>query len=467
MHEYSAHLFKQRPLTLSLLGLIFLLGLFLRVTAVSSSTVDEPVRGDAKSYFFYGANLQSDGIYSRALPRLFGGPEPKADASIPPGYPLFVAALMTNEWRAGTKESVFRCITPAIRAQAWLSSFVILLVFFIARRVATPRAALIAAFLTAISPHLVNINIYLLTEPLFTLTFWAAMLFVMQDLGSYKGKHLALLGGIGLALAALVRPTVQYLPLLLAAAGVLATGDSWRRWTIFLAAFAVPMVAWGIRNLVSVGIFSDPMAMTATIQVGAYPDFMYNGIPESRGIAYNFDPVLTDYSSLAKTLSVIGERFMAAPGTYLHWYLIGKPISFFQWKIIPIGDYAAQSLLLAGDIYVYPTPHTPYANNSLFIATYLLSRLLYLPCLLTALAAAALAWVPALRPFWGQALPAIRTLSLTLLYVVGIHMIGAPFPRYAIPFQPLLYLLAAGLLAALWRAWRRADRTIEDGAEVL
>lgn len=456
----------ERPAVLLVLAAIFFLGLFLRVTAVSESVVWNPVRGDAKAYFSYGANLQAEGIYSESLPRLLGGAPPKPDAAVPPVYPLFVAALMTPEWRTGTAAGVYRSIVPVINAQAWLGSMLVLLVFFLARRVANPGIALVAALLTAASPHLVNVNIYLLTECLFSVLFWAAMLLLARDSGPDPGLRTALLAGLVLAMAALTRPTVQYLALPLAAAGMLATRSNRRRWLLFLAAFAVPLMAWGLRNLAVLGTFSDPTAMTATIQVGGYPDFMYNGMPQSRGIPYRFDPVLTDFSSLGRALAVIKQRFLAAPATYLEWYLVGKPAMFFHWDILPIGTSDAR-LLVDGDIYIYPTPATPYASNPLFIVSYLLCRILYLPGLLAAAVASVLTWVPRLRPFWGEALATMRILSLTLFYVLAIHMIGSPFPRYSIPFQPLTYLLAAGLLAALWRARRPRRGAIEDGARVL
>jgi hypothetical protein len=37
-------------------------------------------------------------------------------------------------------------------------------------------------------------------------------------------------------------------------------------------------------------------------------------------------------------------------------------------------------------------------------------------------------------------------------YVLFMHMLGAPFPRYAIPFRPLAYLLGVALLSAAWSA---------------
>ena len=45
-------------------------------------------------------------------------------------------------------------------------------------------------------------------------------------------------------------------------------------------------------------------------------------------------------------------------------------------------------------------------------------------------------------------------MALVVLYAIGLHMVVAPFPRYAIPFRPLIYALAMVPVQAAWLAWR-------------
>lgn len=446
------------------LAAIVLLGLFLRVHLLYTSVVDQPVRGDAVSYFFYAVNLESEGVYARSKPVAFGGRPAQPDAASTPGYPLFVAALLGDDWKQGTMDGVASSLVPVLIAQALLSVLVILLVYGIARRPLGEGAALTAAFLTAISPHLVNINLYLLTESLFTLLFWASLWLLARGLAP-EARRAGLTAALVLGAAALTRPTVQYLPFLLALFFILRTPSSWRQWSGFVLLFLLVLSAWGLRNLASVGTFSDPLALKATIQHGSYPGLMYNGMPESRGIPYRFDPAMNLSTPLRDTLAIILQRVQAAPGDYLWWYSLGKPLALFQWETIPIGT-SDMRLTTSGDIFIYPTPVSPYGQHPLFVATYFLSYLLYRPLLLLAGVAALAAWVPACRTFWGDSLWLLRLLSLILAYVIGIHLIGAPFPRYAIPFLPLVYLLAAGLVAAAWR-WRQARAAIERGEPVL
>lgn len=447
-------LFLRRPvLPWLLLGLVLTAALLLRLGAVSGSVVDNPVRGDARSYLFYAVNMTEDGVYSRDLPPVFGGATVTADADIHPGYPLFVRALLTEEWRQATTAGVSASINRVIDIQSLLSCLAVIAVFLIGRRLGGNLAGLGAATLTALSPHLVNVNIYMLTEPLFLTLFWVALALLARALTEPDTRIFTVAAGLCLGLATLVRPTTQYLPLLLAGLLLLSPRRDWRQALLLLAGFLVPLLPWILRNLVSTGSPSGSLGMVATIQVGIYPDFMYNGIAASQGIPYRFDPELTDYSSLQRTLSVLAERFLAAPGEYLHWYLIGKPLALFHWETIPIGTATAK-LLVSGDIYQYPTPVTPYAGHPAYVVTYILSKLLHLPLLVLAAVGSVLAWVPALRGAWGAGLPLMRLLTVTLAYVVGIHMIGSPFPRYSIPFLPLAYLLACATLTGLWRHWR-------------
>jgi uncharacterized membrane protein YhfC len=45
--------------------------------------------------------------------------------------------------------------------------------------------------------------------------------------------------------------------------------------------------------------------------------------------------------------------------------------------------------------------------------------------------------------------------ALTLAYAIGMHMAVAPFPRYNVPFRPLIFLLAALALHALFELGRQ------------
>ena len=71
------------------------------------------------------------------------------------------------------------------------------------------------------------------------------------------------------------------------------------------------------------------------------------------------------------------------------------------------------------------------------------TRLLHGPIVLLAICGLLIAWLPSARIGVDETpLIIARVLSLLLIYYTAIHMIGAPFPRYAVPLRPFLYGMA-------------------------
>jgi hypothetical protein len=46
-----------------------------------------------------------------------------------------------------------------------------------------------------------------------------------------------------------------------------------------------------------------------------------------------------------------------------------------------------------------------------------------------------------------------RLLGLVAVYFVAVHVAGFPIARYCVPFLPILFVLAAGTMAACIPAW--------------
>jgi hypothetical protein len=223
---------------ISLLIIIVLSGAVLRLQSLIHTRIVEPViRADARDYILYAYNLRNFGVYSRSdagliSPRedaIASGPAP--DAVRTPGYPIFLSLFVGHEITGKTVDAI-------LLAQAILGILTILLIFDLCRRFLPVPLALIAALLTALSPHLVTATIYLLTETVFcfliVLSLWLFARAVERP--RFIGF---LLAGIFLGMAALTRPVVQYfivpLALLLAfwrparfrLVGVLVLGAHW------------------------------------------------------------------------------------------------------------------------------------------------------------------------------------------------------------------------------------------------
>ena len=204
------------------------------------------------------------------------------------------------------------------------------------------------------------------------------------------------------------------------------------------------MAPWVIRNA---GVEQPgPSLMVNSMAHGAYPGFMYDDRPETFGFPYRFDP---DYPahivSLGTLFDHLRERFTAEPLRYARWFLVGKPYFFLSLEDV-------QSL----DIQIYPTPANPYYERPLFAWMRALSIDLHWPLMVTGLMGVALvAWRSRHAPAGSDVrwLPA-ALVALVVLYAIGLHMVVAPFPRYAIPFRPLIYALAMLPVQAAWLAWR-------------
>ena len=189
--------------------------------------------------------------------------------------------------------------------------------------------------------------------------------------------------------------------------------------------------------------------MVNTLAHGSYPRFMYEGRPETYGYPYRYDPNLSQVTKdVPSVLKDIGERFVRYPGTYLSWYLIGKPYYFLSLR-----DVQSQ------DIMIFPASQTPFYPDLKFAVIRRISLGLHWPLMILGLIGAV---TLVLRPRWLQvsksALLAARVVGLVVAYSIVFHMVAAPFPRYAIPFRPLIFALALLPLLAAWTAFRLRPR---------
>lgn len=419
-----------------LLVLIVFLGLYLRLTMVSHTQMDTPIRNDAKDYTAYAYNLRLHGVYSKDINGLKNmETAPKPDAVRSPGYPFFLLPFaMTNDL------SLFA--VNVFYVQAMLSTLMIIIVFFLSRPLVGNAGSLIASALVAMSPHMVTANIYLLTETLFAFSAVLFLFFLMKVVYSEKWQ-VFILAGIVLGYGVLVRPTIQYVIIFFLVFFALDHSLKHKKKVILALTlpFALILSVWFLRNVMVIGSLSDPTLTINTIHHGMYPDFMFNGQPHTFGIPYRFDPESPEISkSLHTVLRTVATRFLDAPGTYLHWFL-SKPLRLFQW-----------SLVQGHDIYVYPLMASPYHTEPelLFKATYAGMRVLHPILVFLSFVGMVIPWLSDRRiTMTPQQRFVFRILSLFYFYFILVHMVGAPFPRYSVPIRPVTYLLA---VAACWIA---------------
>lgn len=416
---------------------VLCLSAYIQLTVATRTVLANPLVADSGRYFSYAYNLENFGVYSSQVtwdPQYDEGAL-QPDAIRSPAYPAFLLLVArpepSREW-AG-KVAV---------AQALLGVASVFLVYLLARLLLAPLAATGVAMLTALSPHLAAITPEILTEALFTTSLLAATLAAAFAVKS-RGTVWLVVAGALWGVASLVRPTTELFPLLVAVATLAVA--SLRRYfaqtSIFVLSFALTIAPWFIRNQ---NVDLRPTSESLTVNFlhhGSYPDFMYKNRPETFGFPYRHDPDSPQISrSAASALARIGQNFTSDPATYARWYLVGKPIAFLSWNIVN-GQ---------GDIFTAEPTRSPFLEDRKFAILRDAMYALHWPLMVLGLFGGAAAW---LRPAWlglsGSALACARLVSAILGYGIVLHMIGAPFPRYGIPFRPLCYLLAMLPMAAV------------------
>ncbi|MDX1569783.1 MAG: hypothetical protein R3200_04800 [Xanthomonadales bacterium] len=433
--------------------LIVLVGAYLRIVAVAETVVDRPLRADAVDYYAYAYNLKTEGVYSRSPELLLEPgarrPDLPPDAVRPPGYPVFLMPFVVSP-------PVLSVVQRVTAVQAYLGIAVLVLSYALFRLFLGPAWALIPTALTAIAPHLVSVSTFLISESLFTVCLLGALV-----AGAYCVRTgrlgLAIAAGVLIALAALVRSSGQYLIVVLAVllafhfrgrAGLkLAAGA--------LAGFLLAFSPWLVRNVVTLGSPSDPRLVINTLHHGMYPGFKYQEQEESFGYPYQHDPNNEAIGQdLGSVLSELRRRFAEEPVRHARWFLLGKPVAFFSWGIVNG----------AGDIFVSPVERSPYFTEPEFIATRSVMKAAYGPLCGLALLVSVLVWWPKFLHLVPEKRARVAQLgSVVVIYFVALHMVGAPFPRYAIPLQPLIFGLATLMLSSLAVLWRRSTPPASAG----
>jgi len=420
--------------------MLLMLSALVQFTVVTETRQDGVIHGDATKYVFYAYNLRHHHTFSRV--QSFGlGHDPSQvipDKLTLPGYPLFLSLFLGD----GVPDSAF--VRRATYAQAALGVMSTLLAFLIALRVLPLGWAFLAGAFTALMPHLATVSTHLMTEPLFTSLLLASILAILYAARSEAGIRHYAAAGLLLGLSCLVRPQLQLLPPLAIVLVLLVRRLRPHAFKVLIATacFLAILGPWYLRNAAIERPQGEPDLLVSTLYHGSFPNFMYRDDPQTFGYPYRYDPGQARITrDLPSTLEHIRSDFAAEPARYLRWYLLGKPGYFLSW-----GTVAG-----VGDIFIYRVIGSPWLERPLFAGIRAVSYVLHWPLMLLALAGMFLAlWRPHLLTADPARERATIIVAALLLYVIVLHMLGTPLPRYNIPFRPLEFALALVLARALW-----------------
>jgi len=426
---------RHRWISAGLLVMIFFVGLFLRFESVQKTYVIDHFKArvdaasDATQYFMYAFNLRHKNTYSREI----GNPNDlrshvTPDAVRTPGYPLFLTMFVNS---LPNREMINRILI----AQAVMSSVTIILSYFFFSSYLSIFWVALASILVALSPHLIVANSYVLTETLFC--FLLVIIGVMFKLFAKKASSslIVFIGAI-LGLASLVRPILQYFPLMMAFLFLLhyKLNRGFRFFILLLIGFAMAYSPWIIRNEVTLNISTGKTQMINFLHHGIYPDFTFNNIPKSYGYPYRYDPNSGKIGkNIGSVLQEIARRFSQETLRHIKWFFIDKPFYFWSWNIVQG----------SGDAFIYEVSTSPYFNKNYFRWSHMLMFLIQQPLVVLGMFGCFLVWFPiSAFGFSESSIFTARFASLLLIYFTLLHMVGAPFPRYSIPLRPFLYGMA-------------------------
>jgi hypothetical protein len=409
--------------------LIVLSGFYLRCESALKTEVIKPLRADAGQYFMYAYNLRHKHIYSQQV----GNPENlespvKPDAVRSPGYPLFLSLLVND---LPTK----KMINLILFSQVIISTLTILFTFLLFEKILCPLWSLGIALLVALSPHLIVSNSYILTETLFCFLL-VALGWLISLFGKRQSFWLGICIGAIMGIAALVRPSLQFFPLILSLFLILQYGwkKGFRFSLIIMLGFAFTFLPWIARNMITLDTTTDKRLMINFLHHGMYPNFMHDGLTESYGFPYRYDPRSEEVSESTSTvLKEISKRFNQQLFDHFRWFILDKPRAYWAWDMVQG----------AGDVFVYPVRKSPYFETGYFKWSHQLMFTLHWPLLMLATFGCSMAWFPLSRVGLNDtAIFVVRFCALILIYYTLIHMIGVPFPRYSVPLRPILYGMA-------------------------
>lgn len=357
----------------------------------------------------------------------------------PPGYPVFLALL-----HAVFGPSAF----PIKCSNALVGAATCVLVWRLARTVVPEGPARLAGMMVALLPSQVGYSSLVASEVPFTALQTGALLLVAESL-RLPDRRALLFGacaGLALSAAAMMRPTVALLPLVVCAV-VLSAAGAKRGLPIAVAlciAFAPAPIAWGMRNAAALGAF-QPFSTNGGVNF----HFGNNAITNGTGLEL-LDPRVDATSAITDEVArnAEGWRLGAAywrgnPGAGM--VLAARKLA---WLLATDGVWTRWAMISAD-----PAPPAS-ARGAVLVASnaawYALLGLAGLELLL-------MRWRRAARD------SAEPLGELMLLYTVVLTAAFIGQERYHFPMVPAMAVAAATFAARFvpptWRTWPTPPRT--------
>ncbi|MDH4316982.1 MAG: hypothetical protein OEV64_01205 [Desulfobulbaceae bacterium] len=438
--------------------------------------VYQPLIHDAQKYFIAAYNLATFGNYSLELPNADGTP-PESATDLSPGFPIFITYFFNEN---STIESVVESIQ---KAHVVLGSLTVVITFLLARLTISFTGALLSGTLTAISPHLISTESYVLTETLYTFVLMLGSL--LFALGWMKNKPLLTgISGLILAFSSQVRTiSIFYiwflLPLLFICPEI--NGLTPRKKSVihlfslilgFLVVtacyhqfkgYAISRDSWLKEHITQdTRALSNQLKKTennfipnkklhkqlSTIQYSVTPPNDYQSIKDPLEILKNsikppkffiqnlqFATKKEAFTYRQKNRKLTTEPFSKHPFKYIAWNLWGKYLTFWNWDNIYVGD-----------VFIYPMTRTGFEEIRFHSFIHKLMHTIHILLYTLSLSGLILFLV-----LWSRSSLIFPEQGLAVsvsgfIYFHCICTVNAFYPRYSIPVRPFSYIVAAFML---------------------
>jgi 4-amino-4-deoxy-L-arabinose transferase-like glycosyltransferase len=423
---------------------------------LAEAVVEGPLRTDAGKYFTAAYNVCNFGRYSTEIPTSADNP-PVTPTTLSPGYPLFLVPFVC------TMQNVSHFMSRVLMAQAVMGALVVVLTFLIAQPPLGLAWATFAASLTAVSPHLIAMDGYVLTESLFTFVTAFGVLLLIVAWRTQRG-WVALVAGVLLGLSGLVRaiglfllPLLALIFLVSAEQTKLAPRRVWTKQLLFLflgyAIISGAHLAFRSQTTPPGAEASDDFVSVGTawqsVLSGSYPGFL-NTEDTGDVLAFRNDPAFERMThDKAYAFRVMRDRMMERPGAYLKWYLGGKILFMWRWDNV-----------YNGDVYIYPMIRKPFDTNSVLRHIHRAMHVLHWPLYFLTWLAPILLFVRSRHAGLTAQSKALLVPGVVFWYFAIVLTVIGPLPRYSVPARPFAFILAAASLAVLTTLVRAAVKRV-------
>ena len=417
---------KKKITLVSLLIFITLASLGFKIAYINNTEIISPLRADAGQYVLYGFNLYKYRVFSQERSKT-----PTPDSFRSPGFPFLIAL----SFHLGGPDN-FYLLTLLI--QAIITSLLVPLSYLLARMLLPTIGAFFVSLLVAVSPHLMSISSYILSESLLSFLFLTAITSFLYGIRNSNG-YMIIFSYIFFGLSYLTNEITFFIPFVVTGFSFLyiLLTQQLRKNIKFvkiillgLIIFSLFPIGWILRNSLHVppNSFKSSTRALSTLTHGTYPDFIYKN-PQLKYFPYREDPEQPEYSSsVGRFIEVFSRRVKERPLRYLSWYTIEKPYYLWTWGIMQ-GQ---------GDIYIYPVKKSLFTKYSL--AYDIKNFLKFLHILLHISIYFGL--ITLLLPGRHKADNLnIYILFAVFSYLTLIYAIFVPWPRYAIPYRPIFYTI--------------------------